>query len=89
MFPFGASLIRFLLLLPYRLYRSLTGRGRATFDLGQWAEERDLEVVELEPSGLPPYSVERQFPDRRITGRGLVMRRQAGARPWDDTKTRA
>jgi hypothetical protein len=62
MFPIPL-LIR-LLLLPYMLYRWLTGQGRATFDLEQWAEERDMEVVEMEPCGLPPYSAEQQFPYR-------------------------
>jgi hypothetical protein len=77
MSPFGNSFGRFLLLLPYTLYRSLTGHGRALFDLEQWAEERDMEVVELEPCGRPPYSVAQQFPDRRMTGE-LPYQRMGG-----------
>ena len=46
-----------LLLLPYTLYRSLTGRGRATFDLELWAEERGMDVFDLEPHGHSKISV--------------------------------
>jgi hypothetical protein len=57
-----------LLLFLYALCRSLTGQGRTTFDLQQWAEECDMEIVALEPCGVPPYSVERRFPYRASRG---------------------
>jgi hypothetical protein len=70
---FPLLLIR-LLLLPYRLYQWLTARGHATFDLEQWAEQRELEVFDLEPCGPPPYSVEREFPRWGSGGQFLYFR---------------
>jgi len=39
------------------LFRSLTGRGRTSFEIRQWAEQRSVEIVALRPCGRPPNSV--------------------------------
>jgi hypothetical protein len=91
-----------LLLLPYALYRSLTGQGRTSFEIEQWAEECDTEVASLEPCGVPPYSVQRYFPFRARAGEFRYFRitvidqdhvRRSGVarvnneiRPWSDTQ---
>jgi hypothetical protein len=46
----------------YRLYRSLTGRGRTTFELRQWAAEEGMDIVALKPCGRPLDCVVEQFP---------------------------
>jgi hypothetical protein len=61
----------FLLNLPillYRLYRSLTVRGRTSLELELWAVENGMEVVVLKPCRRLPYSVEEQFPHRIMMG---------------------
>jgi hypothetical protein len=42
----------------------MTGHRRTSFELQQWADEHDMEVVELKSCPRPSYAVEQQFRHR-------------------------